>query len=288
MLSSEKIDYLSETDYYKILGVDDTSDTDVIVKSYKNLAKVYHPDTFVGSEERERATKIFSKITTAYNTLKDDAQRKKYDYDRRLKLEYEKTIQQAQAFHSNPNIKTSGGFTISLTLNSNTINTNVGKSSPEIKDAIQKGKESLEDKEKQKQLEKEREEKNLEQADQLYNDALAKLNSGDLDGAIMQLQTVVTLRTKVAKYHSTLGLIMQQKGWQSYAQSEFKKALIIDPKDKLALKYYIQPTEETTVKSSEPKNGRIIDKSNIVKKQTENKSIIQKIIDFITSLFSKK
>ncbi|MFN4151568.1 MAG: DnaJ domain-containing protein [Candidatus Sericytochromatia bacterium] len=286
MLASEKIDYLNESDYYKIFGVDDTADTDIIVKAYKNLAKIYHPDTFVGAEERERATKIFSKITTAYNILKDDAQRHKYDYDRRLKLEYEKTIKQAQAFHSNPNVKTSGGFTISLTLNSNTINTNVGKSSPEVKDAIDKGKEALEEKKKQEQLEKEREERNIEQAEQLYTDAMNKLNAGDLDGAIMQLQTVVVLKTRVAKYHSTLALIMQQKGWQSYAQSEFKKALNIDPKDKLALKYYIQPDE--SVKAPEPKNGRIIDKAVIVKKQEVKKSFIQKIIDFFTGIFSKK
>lgn len=63
-------------DYYKILEVDEDAESTVIKKSYRVLAKKYHPDL---NPDDEEAHKRFVEINEAYNTLSDDKQRKKYD-----------------------------------------------------------------------------------------------------------------------------------------------------------------------------------------------------------------
>ena len=91
---AEKIYILEEHDLYKILGVEENTEIEAINKIYRNLAKQFHPDVLRLSDEKdnEKARKIFTKITASYNTLKDPEKRKSYDYERRLKQEYEKTI----------------------------------------------------------------------------------------------------------------------------------------------------------------------------------------------------
>ena len=67
-----------ETDYYKVLGVSEGATEKEITRSYRKLAKQYHPDAHPGSEER------FKEITAAYDVLGDAAKRKEYDEVRRL------------------------------------------------------------------------------------------------------------------------------------------------------------------------------------------------------------
>ena len=58
--------------YYKILGLDKNADEKVIKKAFRNLSKTHHPDKGGSAEE-------FSKISEAYDVLKDDADKHKYD-----------------------------------------------------------------------------------------------------------------------------------------------------------------------------------------------------------------
>lgn len=240
---------INETDLYKILGIDETSDSDTINKVYRKLAKEYHPDRFssVNIEEKKKNEQMFSKITSAYNTLKDESKRKQYDYERKLRLEYEKTLKNVQTHN----------FTFTKPV--------VVKKEPEISVNISSNKKTF-DKEKGKASE----ETINAQSESLYNLALTKISNKDYDGAILDLQTAIVVNNKVSKYHSTLGLVMKEKGWMAYANAEFKKALNIDPKDKLALKYYQEPI--------------------IIKEEEEieiKENFIQKIINFIKNIFKK-
>ncbi|MGH9065054.1 MAG: molecular chaperone DnaJ [Acidimicrobiales bacterium] len=62
-----------EKDYYKTLGVDRTATEKEITRSYRKLAKKFHPDANPGSEER------FKEISAAYDVLGDSGKRKEYD-----------------------------------------------------------------------------------------------------------------------------------------------------------------------------------------------------------------
>lgn len=64
-----------EEDYYKILGVDKSASQDDITHAYRELAKKWHPDV----NHSPDATKMFEKITKAYEVLKDPQKRAAYD-----------------------------------------------------------------------------------------------------------------------------------------------------------------------------------------------------------------
>jgi len=64
------------TDYYQLLGVPRTADTEEIKKAYRQLALQFHPDRNQGSKEAEER---FKEITQAYEVLRDPDKRAAYD-----------------------------------------------------------------------------------------------------------------------------------------------------------------------------------------------------------------
>ncbi len=63
-------------DYYKILEVDKKASADEIKKSYRKLAKKYHPDM---NANNPKAEEKFKEISEAYEVLSDKDKRAKYD-----------------------------------------------------------------------------------------------------------------------------------------------------------------------------------------------------------------
>lgn len=63
-------------DYYKVLGVEKTATSDEIKKAYRKLAQKYHPDRNQNDKEAEEK---FKEISEAYEVLKDEEKRLKYD-----------------------------------------------------------------------------------------------------------------------------------------------------------------------------------------------------------------
>jgi len=70
-----------EKDYYKVLGVTKGAQADEIKKSYRKLARKYHPDANKGDSASEER---FKEISEAYNVLSDEKRRKEYDDARSL------------------------------------------------------------------------------------------------------------------------------------------------------------------------------------------------------------
>jgi DnaJ domain len=74
-----RIKYDPEKDYYEVLGVDQHAGADEITKSFKRLAKQYHPDVNNGDPSAEER---FKEISEARDVLLNDQQRREYDWAR--------------------------------------------------------------------------------------------------------------------------------------------------------------------------------------------------------------
>lgn len=89
-------------DYYKILGVEIDASDETIKKSFRTLAKLYHPDSCLNKskEEQEKSAKMLRLVYEAYDVLKDDIKRLEYD-----KIYYEHVRMKKNKFKTNKEAK---------------------------------------------------------------------------------------------------------------------------------------------------------------------------------------
>ncbi|KAJ6638974.1 DnaJ like subfamily C member 25 like [Pseudolycoriella hygida] len=72
--------YCGKQNCYDVLSVNRDSSRSEISKSYRQLAKKYHPDVHHNIEAKREAEIKFKEIATAYEILRDEESRSDYDY----------------------------------------------------------------------------------------------------------------------------------------------------------------------------------------------------------------
>ncbi|XP_072932489.1 dnaJ homolog subfamily C member 25 homolog [Epargyreus clarus] len=72
--------YCGKDNCYEVLGVSREATKNEIGKSYRQLARKYHPDLHREANAKKIAEEKFKEIATAYEILRDDEERADYDY----------------------------------------------------------------------------------------------------------------------------------------------------------------------------------------------------------------
>ncbi len=70
--------FVSQRDYYEVLSLSRSATPDQIKRSYRRLAKKFHPDHYKGKDPSEGAAK-FNEVQEAYSILSDPQKRKLYN-----------------------------------------------------------------------------------------------------------------------------------------------------------------------------------------------------------------
>jgi tetratricopeptide (TPR) repeat protein len=77
-----------------------------------------------------------------------------------------------------------------------------------------------------------------EMTNEMFDKAKHYLEKGEYHEAINLFRKLIELKNDEPKYHTYLGLSLMKKGWDTYAQAEFKIALEYDPNDTIATIFY--------------------------------------------------
>lgn len=67
----------NKRDYYEVLGVNKNATDEELKKTYRKLAKQYHPDANIDNKEAAEAK--FKEVSEAYEVLSDKQKRQMYD-----------------------------------------------------------------------------------------------------------------------------------------------------------------------------------------------------------------
>ena len=95
-----------QIDYYEFLGIKPDVDANAVVKAFKSLARVHHPDRNVGKSEEEQAVSAdtFKRAQEAYEVLNESERRAMYDEARRdfldSKLTWRERLEKSQQRHA--------------------------------------------------------------------------------------------------------------------------------------------------------------------------------------------
>jgi curved DNA-binding protein CbpA len=113
---------------------------------------------------------------------------------------------------------------------------------------------------------------NAKRAQEMAQKAEKLDKQGKIDEAMREYQEAIRLDAASAVYHSSLALLMRKKGWEAYAQAEFRKALGLNPSDQTALQNF------HPLGSDSPSPGGMISRLKTLFKSPESKQRLGDIL----------
>jgi curved DNA-binding protein CbpA len=227
-------------DYYKILNISRNVSTDEILTAYREVSKKFQNNTNVPDSVRVHQENEFALCLEAFRTLTSPENKIKYDL---LLSESEK---QSQIDLNNQETKKEEEKVSNLKM-----------SLYEIKFDMKQIKE------KQNKREKE-----------LFLKAKVQMEAKLYHEAIDLFRKLIELNPKESAYHSYLGMVLKEKGWNGYAQAEFKVALYYNPNDLIAIKHY-------------EGNKDSISQRKLTSKEESKKGLLGKVVEIYTKLRPK-
>ncbi len=264
--------------FYKILNVSPNADSKEVFAAYAAMTKKYSvppgsPDSVIQRVESE--FRIYQK---AFDVLNNTEERKKHDnqlklYD--LKKQEEKLEQEIKEQERIKQAEDEIKRKIEQDKENDLQNYSPIKNDPRLKDTMSGFRFSQLKVNMYEQVDpakKEAEQKEKQKSNEQFEKAKKYIEIEDYDAAIGVLRGLTETYYKEAVYHSYLGLALLKKGWDGYAQAEFKIALTHNPKESVALYYY------------QNSNAQIIKKTGALTQQKEPEKHEHSDSD---SLFSK-
>ena len=112
---------MSKKDYYESLGIKKTASSDEIKKTYRNLAKKFHPDK---NPDNKVAEDLFKEVSEAYEHLSNPEKKAYYDQFGHEKIQER---QQNQRHSYRPQVRTGEHMVLVLTLTFEEIYTGTNK-----------------------------------------------------------------------------------------------------------------------------------------------------------------
>jgi curved DNA-binding protein CbpA len=206
-------DYQKQT-YYQLLKISPNADINQIINAYHEISKKLSILPYSSNNEIKSINIDFIEYKKAYEILTDPEERRKYD----LELGISQNMEIFEEHDVNPQtLKTH-----KISLNDTLIRLTFSKKKLDSKDI---------------------EEFKLERIKRKFGKAKKYIEMERYHEAIKLLREVISIDFKVADYHSLLGFALLKKGWENYAQIEFKIAIEIDPINEIATHYfkYISP-----------------------------------------------
>jgi len=197
--------------YYQLLNVSPDSKIDDIIGSFLEISRKFSIFPYATTTEIRRIDKRFIEYKEAYQVLTTVDERLKYDLQ--------------HGFKNNSWLEGNGGEVEKIKMT---------KDKAHLQDTLIRmtfSKHSLDA--------SDIEQFKIEKAKRRFKKARTFITQEKYHEAINLLRELINQGGKDANYHSYLGFALMKKGWASYAQNEFKRALEYDPENLLAREFYI-------------------------------------------------
>jgi len=221
-----------EPNYYQLLNIHPKAEVSEIIRAYHEICNKFAIFPYSSEEELSQGNSDFIIYKKAYMVLTSTPEREKYDES--LKLQKEEEIENEKQNYIRSISDTSDLESLLFFKDAPKL-TNSEANFSKMKSDITKN---------------------------MFEKAKNYLENEKYHESINLFRKLIDINEKEPLYHSHLGLALMKKGWNNYAQEEFKIALHCNPEDTIALEYY-KESQGTTKLNTKVTGVLELDKSRL-------------------------